>query len=120
MQDYRKLKVWQKAHKLALDVYADSAIYLNGPRCWALRDQMHRAAVSIPSNLAEGAGRSTNPDFSRFVFNSLGSTNELEYDFLLAKDLRFLPAGLHERRGEQITEVRRMLSSFALTLGAER
>ena len=120
MQDYRKLKVWQKAHKLALDMYADSAMYLNGPRCWTLRDPVHRAAVSVPSNLAEGAGRGTNPDFRRFVFHSLGSTNELEYDLLLAKDLRFLPAGLHERRGEQIAEVRRMLSSFAQTLGCDR
>jgi four helix bundle protein len=48
----------------------------------------------------------------------LGSVNELEYDLLLAKDLRFLPVGLHDSRAEQIQEVRRMLSSFAQTLGA--
>ena len=116
MQDYRKLWVWQKAHKLTLDVYADSAIYLRPPAAWALRDQMHRAAISVPSNIAEGAGRGSNRDFRRFVFNSLGSINELEYDLLLAKDLRFLPAGLHDRRGEQLAEVRRMLSRFAQTL----
>ena len=118
MQDYRKLWVWQKAHQLTLDVYADSATYLHGPRCWALRDQLQRAAISVPSNIAEGAGRGSNRDFRRFVFNSLGSVNELEYDLLLARDLRFMPVGLHERRAEQIAEVRRMLSSFARTLGS--
>ncbi|MGH8637973.1 MAG: four helix bundle protein, partial [Burkholderiales bacterium] len=79
MQDYRKLHVWQKAHILALDMYADSAIHLTTPRAWPLRDQMHRAAISIPSNIAEGAGRGSNPDFRRFLFIGLGSTNELEY-----------------------------------------
>lgn len=116
MQDYRKLVVWQKAHQLTLDVYADCATYLTAARSWALRDQRHRAAISVPSNLAEGAGRGTNADFRRFVFNSLGSVNEVEYDFLLAKDLRFVPVRLHDERAEQIAEVRRMLTSFAETL----
>ncbi len=112
MQDYRKLVVWQKAHKLALDVYADSAKHLRHPEAWPIRDQIRRAAISIPSNIAEGAGRSTDADFRRFLFHSLGSTNELEYDFLLARDLGFLPVPLHGERTRQIQEVRRMLSSL--------
>jgi four helix bundle protein len=118
MQDYRKLFVWQKAHRLTLDVYADSAKHLTLPRAWALRDQVHRAAISIPSNIAEGAGRSSNPDFRRFLFISLGSANELEYDLLLARDLELLPGGLHIRRVQQLAEVRRMLCSLAETLTA--
>ena len=116
MQDYRKLVVWQKAHKLVLDVYADSAKYLKKPDAWAVRDQLRPAAISIPSNIAEGAGRGTDPDFRRFLFHSLGSTNELEYDFLLAKDLSFLPVPLYEQRTRQIEEVRRMLSSLVMRL----
>ncbi|MBA2260115.1 MAG: four helix bundle protein [Acidobacteria bacterium] len=112
MQDYRRLVVWQKAHKLALDVYADSAKHLRHPEAWPIRDQIRRAAISIPSNIAEGAGRSTDADFRRFLFHSLGSTNELEYDFLLARDLGFLPVPLHGERTRQIQEVRRMLSSL--------
>ena len=73
---------------------------------------MRPAAISIPSNIAEGAGRSTDADFRRFLFHSLGSTNELEYDFLLARDLGFLPVPLHGERARQIQEVRRMLSSL--------
>jgi four helix bundle protein len=55
MQDYRKLEVWQKAHKLALNVYAISA-YLKQPEAWPIRDQVFRAAISIGSNIAEGRG----------------------------------------------------------------
>jgi four helix bundle protein len=77
---------------------------------------MYRAAISIPSNIAEGAGRGTNPDFRRFLFVSLGSANELEYHFLLAKDLKFVPGHVHLGRTRQIEEVRRMLCSFAEAL----
>jgi len=116
MQDYRKLDVWKKAHTLALDTYADSAEYLGNPDGWALRDQIRRAAISIPSNIAEGAGRSSDPDFRRFLFHSLGSANELEYDLLLARDLGLLPGPLHEKRGREIAEVRRMLSGLIARL----
>ena len=111
MQDYRKLAVWKKSHKLALDTYAISA-YLKAPEAWPVRDQMFRAAISIPSNMAEGAGRGSNPDFRRFLFHSLGSCNELEYDLLLARDLGFLPPASHSRLAGQLEEVRRMLSGL--------
>jgi four helix bundle protein len=109
MQDYRKLVVWQKSHELVLDVYADSAKYLRHPDAWPIRDQMRPAAISIPSNIAEGTGRMSNPDLRRFLFHSLGSSNELEYDFLLARDLGFVPVPLFGERTEQIQEVRRMV-----------
>ena len=109
MQDYRKLDVWQKSHKLVIDTYAVSP-YFKAPEAWPIRDQMLRAAISIPSNIAEGTGRGSNPDFRRFLFHSLGSCNELEYDFLLARDLKFLPAASHAGLAGQLEEVRRMLS----------
>ena len=111
MQDYRKLDVWQKSHKLTLDTYAVSP-YLKSPEAWPVRDQMLRAAISTPSNIAEGAGRGSNPDFRRFLFHSLGSCNELEYDFLLARDLKFLPPASHSRLAGQLEEVRRMLTGL--------
>lgn len=115
MQDYRKLKVWQKAHRLALDTFAISA-YFKEPEAWALRDQVLRAAVSIPSNIAEGSGRGSNPDFKRFLWHSLGSCNELEYDLLLACEVRFLPASKHGHLAMQVAEVRRMLTGFVETI----
>ena len=112
MQDYRNLMVWQKSHQLVLNVYADSAKHLRHPDAWPVRDQMRPAAISIPSNIAQGAGRGSDPDFRRFLFHSLGSANELEYDFLLARDLGFLPPPLFEERSRQVEEVRRMLSGL--------
>lgn len=115
MQDYRNLRVWQKAHKLALATYGVSA-HLQKPEAWPLRDQVFRAAISIPSNIAEGAGRGSDPDFRRFLWHSLGSCNELEYDLLLARDLRFLPRELHAALITQLEDVRRMLSGLVQCL----
>jgi four helix bundle protein len=116
MQDYRNLDVWKNAHQLALDAYADSAKHLCESEGWALRDQIRRAAVSNPNNHADGAGTGSNPDIRRFLFHSLGSANELEYDLLLARDLGLLPVPLHEKRGREIAEVRRMLSGLIARL----
>jgi four helix bundle protein len=111
MADYRKLVVWKKAHSLTLEMFAFSAI-LSRERQWELRSQLLRAAISIPSNIAEGSGRGSDPDFRRFLRHSLGSTNELEYDLLLARDLGFLPAGDFDKQAATIAEVRRMLSGL--------
>jgi four helix bundle protein len=111
LQDYRKLKVWQKAHRLTLDTYAFSAT-LDGPSGWALRNQLQRAAMSVPSNIAEGCARTTDADFNRFLTHSLGSLNEVEYDFLLARDLGLMEAAEHARLMAQLQEVRRMLNGL--------
>ncbi len=115
MQDYRKLFVWQKAHQLALETYAISA-HLQQPSAWPLRDQLLRAVISVPSNIAEGTGRGSDPDFRRFLWHSLGSCNELEYDLLLARDLRFLTPALHTPLAGHVEEVRRMLSGLIETM----
>ena len=117
MQDYRNLYVWQKAHKLTLSVYAITP-HLKTPEAWPLRDQALRAAISIASNIAEGKGRSSDADFRRFLFHSLGSGNELEYDLLLARDLTFVPAASHSDLAEQLEEVRRMLTGLIQTIKA--
>ena len=115
MQDYRKLRVWQKAHEFTLGAYA-AAAYLAKPVAWPLRNQMLRASISVPSNIAEGAGRGSDPDFRRFLGHSLGSLNEVEYDLLLARDLGFLPPAEHSRLSAQLEEVRRMLSGLMASL----
>ena len=115
MQDYRKLKVWQKAHELTLAAYEASG-YLGDPPAWPLRSQLLRAAISAPSNIAEGAGRGTDPDFRRFLLHSLGSLNEVEYDLLLARDLGFLPSVEHARLSALLEEVRRMLSGLIASI----
>lgn len=115
MQDYRKLRVWQHAHRLTLGTYAASA-HLTRPAAWPLRDQLLRAVISVPANIAEGTGRGTDPDFRRFLLHALGSLNEVEYYLLLARDLGFLPAVEHPGLSEQLANVRRMLNGLIATL----
>ena len=117
MQDYRKLAVWQKAHQLTLSTYGVLPSFTTPP-AWPLRDQLLRAAISVPSNIAEGAGRQSDRDFRRFLYHSLGSLNEVEYDFLLARDLGFLKASEHTRLCAQLEEVRRMLCGLMAQLKA--
>ena len=119
MQDYRKLDVWQKAHKLTLTTYAVASTFTTPP-AWPLRDQLPRAVISVPSNIAEGAGRGSDADFHRFLSHSLGSLNEVEYDLLLARDLEFMKASEHARLCSELEEVRRMLSGLMARLRASK
>jgi len=119
MQDYRKLRVWQKAHCLAVDAYALPA-YLKVPEGWALRDQILKAAISIPSNIAEGAGRGSDPDFVRFLWYSMGSCNEFESDLALGRDVKLIPGAVLTRLGNQVSEVRQNLTRLIQSVDAKR
>ena len=111
MQNYRKLLVWQKAHKLVLDIYVNTKGFPKD-ELYGVTSQLRRAAVSISANIVEGAGRKTKADFARFLTMSLGSTNEVEYFLLLSKDLIYLNSEEHESLTQQLVEVRKMLLSL--------
>ena len=89
MQDYRRLDVWQRAHQLALAVYAATSAFPSAER-FGLSQQLRRASVSIASNIVEGASRSTSRDFARFLDIARGSLGEVEYQLLLAHDLGYV------------------------------
>jgi four helix bundle protein len=91
MQDFRQLKIWERAHQLTLAVYSNTASFPHEER-YGLTSQIRRVAVSIPANLAEGCGRGGDADFRRFVQIAMGSACELEYHLLLACDLKLLKA----------------------------
>ncbi|WBV61810.1 four helix bundle protein [Chryseobacterium camelliae] len=88
MRDYKKYDTWKIAHELVKEIYIISE---NFPKSelFGLTSQIRRASVSIPTNIAEGCGRSTDKEFARFLEISLGSTNETEYLLLLSCDLGF-------------------------------
>lgn len=111
MQDFRNLKVWQKAHALTLAVYKATQRF---PRdeLFALTQQLRRAAVSVPSNIAEGCGRSSNADFARFLWMANGSAKEVDYQLLLAKDLGYLDESTSAELVILLDEVKRMLASL--------
>jgi four helix bundle protein len=115
VQDYRNLRVWQRAHQLAVNAYALPA-YLQEPKGWALRDQILKAAISIPSNIAEGAGRGSDPDFARFLWYSMGSCNEFESNLLLGGDVKLIPGDVLTRLGNEVSEVRQVLTRLIQTV----
>ena len=115
MQDFRNLAAWQKAHKLTVEVFAISATFARPPY-YSLQSQMIRAAISVPANLAEGAGRTGDIEFRRFARIALGSASELEYHLLLARDLGLIPTATHDRLSQGAVEVKRMLTGLIAKL----
>ena len=114
MKDFKKLKVWQKAHRLTLDVYQASATF---PReeLYGLTIQIRRACLSIPSNIAEGCGRGSDTDFARFLQISMGSSSEVEYLLILSKDLQILTSDDYETLSDDVIQIKRMLTSLIKT-----
>jgi len=117
MKDFRNLKVWEKADQLTLKIYKVTEEF---PReeLYGLTSQIRRACVSIPTNIAEGCVRSSDADFSRFLYIALGSTSELEYLMMLAKDLNFIKSELNTELNNEINEIKKMLISMIQKLKA--
>ncbi|MGH9602897.1 MAG: four helix bundle protein [Terriglobales bacterium] len=113
-QSYRDLKVWQKAVAMVTDVYRFTRIF---PReeLYGLTSQIRRAAVSVPSNIAEGKGRS-NKDFSRFLLQARGSLLELETQLQIACNLAYLPPEAFQELIKQTEELGRMLNGMLSAL----
>jgi four helix bundle protein len=111
LRNYRDLQVWDKAHKLTLDLYRVSREF---PReeTYGITSQLRRAAVSVGANLAEGCGRRTSNELARLVKIAMGSASELDYHLLLCRDLGFMNEGDFTRTSSDLTEVRKMLTSF--------
>ena len=118
MQDYRNLRVWQKAHELALATYRISAC-LHQPVAWPLRDQALRAAISIPSNIAEGREEKTDRGFANFLRHALRSATELENHYLIARGMGAIPRGGCDSAIDQTVEVKKMLHGLIKTLDTE-
>ena len=89
IRSYRDLKAWQKARSLVKRVYGATGIFPK-EELYGLARQLRRAAVSVPSNIAEGYGRKHKAEYDQFLSISYGSVLELETQYLLARDLRYL------------------------------
>src|SRR3972149_5251548 len=118
MRGFKGLLVWQKAQRLTLEAYKATETFPHRER-FGLVDQIRRASSSIPENIAEGCGRRSQRDFARFLQHSIGSTNELEYHLLLARDLGYLEGDLHTTVDRSLREVRQMLSSLLRKVGKD-
>jgi four helix bundle protein len=118
MSDYRTLEAWQKAHQFVLELYAATASYPSEER-FGLTSQTRRAAISIPSNIAEGAGRDSDRDFARFVTIAIGSSNEVEYQLLLARDLGHLGRQAFDALSGNAAGIRSMLTRLRQSLSTD-
>lgn len=118
MQDFRKLKVWEKSHQLTLVIYKAS---MNFPKdeLYGLTSQLRQASSSVAANIAEGCGRRTDLDFARFLQNAMGSASELEYHLLLAHDLGYLASTDYQVCDAQVNEIKKMLVAFIGKLRAK-
>ncbi|MBC8149140.1 four helix bundle protein [Akkermansiaceae bacterium] len=117
MKDFRKLQVWQKAHAFVLELYEVSQSF-PAQESYGITSQIRRAAVSIPSNIAEGCGREGDPELRRFLVIALGSASETEYQLQLCKDLGFLVESKYHPLNNQLIELKKMLSAFIQKLAS--
>lgn len=115
MRSFRKLKVWDRSHRLTLAVYRATTTF---PReeLYGLTSQIRRSAPSVPANIAEVCGRGSNADLARFLQIALGSASELEYHLLLARDLSLLEETDYQYLVTEVTEIKRMLAAFIKSL----
>ena len=111
MQNYHQLSVWKKAHAIALNVQAlTERIPREGNS--GLVGQLRRAALSIPSNIVEGATRGSDKDFIKFLQIALASAAEVEYQLEFASAAGLIPAGEFRIRQQELTAIRKMLTGL--------
>lgn len=111
MHNFEKLIFWQKSISLAKQVYIVSQKIVESEK-FGIISQMKRAVISIPSNIAEGAGRNSNKEFNHFLAIALGSAFELQTQLILAKELDLLSEESVLDLLEDVSEVQKMIYSF--------
>lgn len=115
MKTYREIICWQKAIRLVKSIYKVTQNFPQSEQ-FGLISQLRRAAVSIPSNIAEGFGRGSNKDFRRFLEISRGSLFELQTQLYISKELEFISIVKFDEIYEQNKEAERILIGFINSL----
>lgn len=115
MHNYKELKIWQEGIALAKLTYQVTANFPPNEK-YGLTSQINRSAVSIPSNIAEGAGRNYDKEFIQFLGIALGSAFELETQIILASSFGFLTQEQFLKISEQVFKVQKMINGFRLSI----
>ena len=116
MADFKKLLVWEKAHALMVATHG-VAKRIRRSYDVALRSQMNRAALSIPTNIVEGRRQVSDAEFAQFLRIALNSGCELEYHLIAARDIGATSESDSDALIRQVIEVRRMLHGLLRKLG---
>lgn len=119
MQDFRNLRVYADAHSLCLKIYEALRDFPATER-YGLADQLRRAAVSVPSNIAEACAMSSSKGFQKFLFHAFGSAKEIEEQLLLSKDLRYLTEAQYKELNEAVVAVCKQLNVLIRKAGGGR
>jgi four helix bundle protein len=115
IKSYRDLLIWQKGVAFVKKIYQETATFPDSER-YGLTNQMRRAAVSIPSNIAEGQARQHSREFRQFLFTALGSIAELETQILISRDLAFLSEKSSQELLDGLVELQKMTRTLASRL----
>ncbi len=111
MQNYRNLKIWSLSMELTKNIYEVTQKYPTEEK-YGLTSQIRRSAVSIPSNIAEGAGRNGSKEFNNFLGIAMGSLFELDTQVQLSYDLKYIQVENYKNILDYITQLRKMIFHF--------
>jgi four helix bundle protein len=115
MHKFKELEIWKKSRLFCSEIYKITSNFPESEK-FGLTNQLRRASVSIPSNIAEGSSRSSNKDFARFLQITLGSAYEIETQLLIAYDLKFINNEELEKLSQNLESIIKMTSKFKSTL----
>lgn len=119
MHRYRELEVWKRSRTFCSQIYKLTEDFPKSEK-YGLVVQLRRAAISIASNIAEGASRSTKPDFRRFLEISIGSAYELETQILIASDLSIIDKNRADDIMKELDSIIKMLSKLRSSISTDR
>ncbi|MDR6488721.1 four helix bundle protein [Chryseobacterium vietnamense] len=115
MANFKELLVWQRSIDFVTEIYRTTEAFPKD-EIYGLTSQIRRAAVSIPSNIAEGNSRRSKPDYVQFLKISRGSCAEVETQLIISKNLKFLNENEHLKVNEKIIEISKMLNGLINSL----
>jgi four helix bundle protein len=111
MRDFRQLRVWENSHALVLRIYQITKKFPK-EELYSLTSQIRRSSSSIPTNIAEGCGRGSNKEYAQFLQIAVGSSYELEYQILLAKDLNYIDGTIFDEFNAELQSLQRQLAAL--------
>lgn len=115
MHRFKKLDMWQQSREFCRDIYTVTQLFPDNEK-FGLTNQLRRASISIPSNIAEGSSRKSNRDFSRFIEIAIGSAYEIETQLIISHDLEFLPDNKLQLLTHKLDIIIKMMTNFKTNL----
>lgn len=112
VKTFKDLIVWQKAHRLFLDIAKDVELFPKNRVAWIITDQIVRSSSSISTNISEGFGRKTRADYEHFLIIARGSTTETQNWLLKCADLKFISKEILSSRDEVCIEILKMINAL--------